>query len=74
MGKIFLDQHPPRVNWDKLRQGPTPADIKAVPPASAEDWERDGYLVSPLPESVATKLERRAKTLRGRNDNDTAAE
>lgn len=77
MAKNFLDQHPPRVNWDKLREGPTPADLKAVPPASAEEWENDGCLVSPLPEDIARTLERRAKAPprpRRRKGTGTAAE
>lgn len=61
MAKSFIDRHPPRVNWNKLRNGPTPADLKAVPPASAEEWERDGYLVATLPGKVARKLNRRTK-------------
>jgi hypothetical protein len=61
MAKNFVDRHPPRVDWDKLRKGPTAADVKAVPPASAEEWEEDGVLVSPLPDDVAKKLERRMK-------------
>jgi hypothetical protein len=61
MAKSFIDRHPPRVNWDKLRKGPTTADLQDVPPASAEEWRRDGYRVSPLPDDVARKLERPAK-------------
>jgi hypothetical protein len=64
-----------RVVWAKLRKGPTPADHKAVPPASADDWEKDGYLVSPLPADVAGKLGRRAKSLpRPRRRKGAAAE
>jgi hypothetical protein len=59
MSKSFLDQHPPRVDWDKLRQGPTPADLEAIPPVSAEEWEKDGYRVDPLPDDIAKELERR---------------
>lgn len=61
MAKSFADRHPPRVHWDKLRNGPTPADLKEIPPASPAEWEKDGCLVSPLPEAVARKLEKRAK-------------
>jgi hypothetical protein len=60
--KTFLDQHPPRVNWDKLRKGPTPADLADVPAVSKEEWLADGYTVMPLPDDIAQELERRNKT------------
>jgi len=59
MAKSFHDQHPPRVDWTRLRQGPTPADLDAVPPASPEEWATDGTLVSPLPDDIAQELKRR---------------
>jgi hypothetical protein len=76
MAKSFADRHPPRVDWQKLRRGPTAADLKAVAPADACDWEKDGYVVSPLPEDVARTLERRAKgrARRSRKGTRTAAE
>ena len=60
MAKSFLDQHPPRVDWDKLRRGPTEADLADLPPATEEEWERDGYRAEPLPDDIARELEQRA--------------
>jgi hypothetical protein len=59
MARNFLDQNPPRVDWDKLRQEPTAVDLEAIPPASAEEWEKDGYRVDPLPDDIANGVERR---------------
>jgi hypothetical protein len=75
MTKTFIEQHPPRVDWDKLRKGPTATDLQVIPPATAEEWDKDGYIVSPLPDDIARKLEARGKKDRASRKNvDSAAE
>lgn len=61
MAKSFFEQHPPRFDRAKMRLGPTPKDLEEIPPATREEWERDGYILSPLPPDIAEELERREK-------------
>jgi len=57
MARNFLDQNPPRVDWDKLRQEPTAVDLEAIPPASAEEWEKDGMAIAGTPDKVLAEIE-----------------
>lgn len=55
------DPRPPRVNWDKLNQGPTAEDLEDIPATTAEDW-RDADILAPLPPSIARRLMQRKGT------------
>ena len=56
--KYVVDRRPPRVDWERMRQGPTAADLEAMPATTAEDW-KDGVILSPLPKDIARELGRR---------------
>ena len=75
MTKNLHDRRKPRVNWDKLRKGPTAADLKAVPPATPEEWRADGYIAVPLPKKIAKRLAGpKPRAARSRNMPRVAAE
>jgi hypothetical protein len=37
--KFAIDRRPPRVDWEKLRAGPTEEALREIPPTTAADWE-----------------------------------
>ncbi len=56
------DRRTPRVDWEKLKQGPTPADLAAIPATTADDWQ-DAEIISPLPKDIAHELASRSAIL-----------
>jgi hypothetical protein len=49
--KYIVDPRPPRVDWDKLRKGPTADDLRDLPETTAEDW-RGAEVVIPIDETT----------------------
>jgi len=37
--KFTIDKRPPRVDWERLRAGPTEEALREIPATTAADWE-----------------------------------
>jgi hypothetical protein len=49
--KYVVDDRPPRVDWERLRNGPSSADLRELPATVAADWE-DAELLIPIDEET----------------------
>jgi hypothetical protein len=50
-GKYVSDPRPPRVDWDRLKNGPTAEALIELPPTTAKDWENAELLIPIDPET-----------------------
>ena len=46
-GKYVVDKRAPRVDWERLKEGPSEADLAELPATTEADWQ-DAELLIPI--------------------------
>jgi hypothetical protein len=68
-GKYTSDKRPPRVDWERLNQGPSARDLREMPATTEADWQ-DAELLVPIDQETYREFQaflakRRKKAAKG---------
>lgn len=50
-GKYVVDPRPPRVDWERVRNGPSARDLREIPATTEADW-KNAELLIPIDEET----------------------
>ena len=52
-----IDRRAPRIDWERINRGPSPADLRDIPETHAADW-KEAELLVPIDEETYREFQR----------------